>query len=90
MKSPKERIQQFIEEDINPGLASHGGFINVKEFNTEDGILYIIMGGGCQGCAGAKQTMMYAVDQMLKEEFSEIKAIYDVTDHAEGDNPYYA
>ncbi len=90
MKSLQETIQQFIDEDINPGLASHGGFINVKEFSDEDGVLYIIMGGGCQGCAGAKQTMMYAVDQMLKEEFSEIKAIYDVTDHAEGDNPYYA
>ena len=90
MKPLEERIQKFIEEDINPGLASHGGFINVKEFNAEDGILYIVMGGGCQGCAGAKQTMMYAVDQMLKEEFSEIKEIYDVTDHAKGDNPYYA
>ena len=89
MKPLEERIQKFIEEDINPGLASHGGFINVKEFNAEDGILYIVMGGGCQGCAGAKQTMMYAVDQMLKEEFPEIKEIYDVTDHAEGDNPYY-
>ena len=86
----KEKIQEFINENVNPGLAMHGGSLTAREFDAETGVLYVILGGGCQGCAGAKQTMMYAVDQMLKEEFSEIKAIYDVTDHAEGDNPYYA
>ena len=86
----KEEIQNFINENVNPGLAMHGGSLSVHEFESDAGILYVIMGGGCQGCAGAKQTMMYAVDQMLKEEFSEINAIYDVTDHAKGGNPYYA
>ena len=86
----KEKIQKFIEEDINPGLASHGGYLSVEEFDAEAGVLYVTMGGGCQGCSSASQTMMYAVDRMLKEEFSEIQAITDVTDHAEGNNPYYA
>ena len=68
----------------------HGGSLTAREFDIETGILYVILGGGCQGCAGAKQTMMYAVDSMLKEEFSEIKEIQDSTQHNEGANPYYA
>ena len=86
----KETIQEFINENVNPGLAMHGGSLTALEFDTETGILYVILGGGCQGCAGAKQTMMYAVDSMLKEEFSEIKEIQDSTQHNEGANPYYA
>ena len=90
MNSLEEKIQNFIEEDINPGLASHGGFLDVRDFDAETGTLYVKMGGGCQGCAGASQTMLFAIDQLLKEEFSEIQEVVDVTDHAEGDNPYYA
>ena len=86
----KEKIQEYINENINPGLEMHGGSLTAQEFNAETGILYVILGGGCHGCAGAKQTMMYAVDGMLKEEFSEIHSIEDVTPHDEGDNPYYA
>ena len=89
MKLSKEKIQEFIEEEVNPGLASHGGYLNVQEFDDKAGLLYVVMGGGCQGCASAKQTMMHAIDQMLKEEFTEIEAIVDTTDHAGGDNPYY-
>ena len=85
----KELIQNFIKEDINPGLASHGGYLNVQDFNVKEGLLYVVMGGGCQGCASAKQTMMYAIDQMLKDEFAEIQSIIDVTDHTGGSNPYY-
>ncbi len=89
MKLSIEKIQDFIKEDINPGLADHGGFLNIQQFEESTGTLFIIMGGGCQGCASAKETVMYAVDQMLKEEFNEIKSIIDVTDHTNGENPYY-
>ena len=53
----EEKIQDFIEEEINPGLASHGGYLNVQRFDIKEGLLYVVMGGGCQGCASAKQTM---------------------------------
>ena len=85
----KETIQEFINENINPGLEMHGGFLTVQDYDKGLGILYVIMGGGCQGCSGAQQTMMYAVDQMLKEEFSDIKEIQDATQHSAGANPYY-
>jgi len=85
----KEKIQSFIDENINPSLASHGGFLTAQDYDEGLGILYVIMGGGCQGCSAANETLKYSIDLMLKEEFSEIKEIQDTTEHSAGANPYY-
>lgn len=84
----KEKIQEFVEEYINPALAGHGGHLSVEKFGA-DGILHVRFSGGCQGCAASKQTLQGQVGAYLTEEFSEINDIVDVTDHAEGENPYY-
>ena len=85
----KEKLQSFIDENVNPGLAMHGGFLTAQEFDIEQGILYVTLGGGCHGCSSAKQTMMYGVEHILKEEFPGIKFINDITDHAQGQSPFY-
>ena len=48
------------------------------------------MGGGCQGCASSQLTLKMGVERMMKEHVPEIKQILDMTDHASGENPYYA
>ena len=35
----REEIQKVIDEDINPGLAMHGGFISIHDFNEEHKIM---------------------------------------------------
>ena len=47
----KDEIQKVVDEDINPGLAMHGGFISIHDFDEEHKFLRLTMGGGCQGCA---------------------------------------
>jgi Fe/S biogenesis protein NfuA len=85
----RDDIQKTIDEDINPGLAMHGGNISIHEFNESDNSLKIIMGGGCHGCASSKLTMMLGVQRHFKEVFPKIGEIEDVTDHLTGENPYY-
>lgn len=82
-------IQKFIDEDINPALASHGGFITIDSFNEEHKHLYLRLGGGCQGCASSTITLHLQVRNFLMEEFPELKEIEDVTDHSAGTNPYH-
>ena len=82
-------IQKIIEEDINPGLASHGGYIAIHEFDEEHKSLKVTMGGGCQGCASSKISMVLAVERHLREVFPKIGEIEDVTNHSLGENPYY-
>ncbi len=83
----EEDITELIDSTVNPQIASHGGKIEVVK--VEDGILYIKMLGGCQGCSASKYTLQFGVEKQIKAEFPEIKKIVDITDHDEGENPYY-
>ena len=82
-----ERVQQVIDEVINPGIASHGGYVELVDVSDET--LYLRMGGGCQGCAASAATLRMGIERMVREQVPEIQNIIDVTDHTAGANPYY-
>jgi Fe/S biogenesis protein NfuA len=81
------RVKEFIEHHINPGVATHGGSVSLLE--VSDGTVYVELGGGCQGCGMVDVTLKHGIERMLKENFPEIEGVYDTTDHASGDNPYF-
>jgi Fe-S cluster biogenesis protein NfuA len=85
----RDKIQKFIDDDINPALAQHGGFISIDRYDDEHKHLYLRLGGGCQGCAASTITLKLQVRTFLLEEFPDLKEIEDVTDHDAGTNPYY-
>ena len=85
--SPSKSVRRVLDEEINPAIRSHGGFIRLIE--VKDDIAYIQFEGGCQGCAMANVTLRQGVEVMIKEQIREIVAIVDVTDHASGTNPYF-
>src|SRR5215213_1052848 len=80
-------IQAVIDAQINPGVASHGGFVELLD--VKDSRVFVRMGGGCQGCGMASVTLKQGVEVLIKEQFPQIEAVVDTTDHAGGDNPYY-
>ena len=82
-----EKIQQIIDEKINPSVASHGGHISL--IDVKDNKVYVRFGGGCQGCGMVDVTLKQGVEVLIKEAVPEIEEILDVTEHASGDNPYY-
>ena len=82
-----ERVQRVIDEVINPGIAAHGGFVELVD--VSDDTLYLRMGGGCQGCAASAATLRMGIERMVREQVPEIQDIIDVTDHTAGANPYY-
>jgi Fe/S biogenesis protein NfuA len=47
-------------------------------------------GGGCQGCGMVDVTLKDGVMAQLTQHIPEITEVLDVTDHASGENPYYA
>ena len=85
----RDAIQKFVDEDINPALEAHGGYLLVHDFDDESKSLKVEMGGGCQGCASARATLRHQIETFLKEEFPELGKIEDITDHDAGANPYY-
>jgi len=88
MDEAAKAIEELLEKQINPALASHGGF--VKLIKIEDRDVYVEMGGGCQGCASARATMRYGVEGAIRKVAPQVRNIIDATDHASGTNPYYA
>ena len=81
-----QMIIDFLNQQVNPQVASHGGRISLLKY--EKGILYLKMEGGCQGCGMAQITLREGVETALKENFFFVKEVVDATDHTQGLNPY--
>jgi Fe/S biogenesis protein NfuA len=83
----EKKILFTILTEINPGLASHGGFVELLEI-TENNEVVLNFGGGCQGCSSVKITLKNGVEAQLKGLYPEITAILDSTDHTNKENAY--
>jgi Fe/S biogenesis protein NfuA len=82
-----QRVQQVLDQQINPSLASHGGQATLVAI--EESTAYLRLGGGCVGCGMATVTLSQGIEVAIKEAVPEIEHVVDVTDHASGTNPYY-
>lgn len=83
----KQKVEEILNSMINPAIAAHGGQIELIDVKHND--VFIRMSGGCQGCASSKATLKQGVERTLRQEIPDLGGIYDVTDHAAGDNPFY-
>lgn len=83
-----ERINYYLQTEINPGLASHGGQVTLIDV-VEENIAVLQFGGGCQGCGQADVTLKEGIEKTLLERIPELKGVRDVTDHTNRENAYY-
>jgi len=83
----RERVQRVFDEEINPSLSSHGGHVAIADVKGTS--VYLIMQGGCQGCASADITLKGGIERAIRRNVPEVTDIFDVTDHAAGLDPYY-
>ena len=83
-----ERINYYLQTEINPGLASHGGQVSLVDV-VEEGIAVLQFGGGCQGCGQADVTLKEGIEKTLLARIPELKGVRDVTDHTNRENAYY-
>jgi len=81
------QVVTVLEEQVNPSIASHGGRADLVA--VEGSAVYLRLSGGCQGCGMAKATLSQGIEVILREAIPEVTEIVDVTDHADGTNPYY-
>ena len=80
-------IQKAIDEEVNPGVAGHGGLITLQ--HIKGNTITIQMGGGCQGCSAADLTLKQGIHGSFRKHVPQVGAIFDETDHAAGLNPYF-
>jgi Fe/S biogenesis protein NfuA len=81
-------VQKIIDQQLNPAIAGHGGYVELLEVKGETA--YIEMGGGCRGCAISQMTLKQGIERAILDNVPAIKKVVDTTDHDGGTNPYYA
>ena len=86
--SIEERINYVLYAEINPGLAAHGGNVQLLEL-TEENVAVLEFGGGCQGCSVVDVTLRDGVEKTLKDRIPELAGVRDKTDHSVRENAYF-
>ena len=84
----EDKVNYILWNDINPGLAAHGGEVSLIEVD-DDNIAVLKFGGGCQGCSMLDVTLRDGVQKTLMEKLPELKDVRDITDHSDSSNAYY-
>jgi Fe/S biogenesis protein NfuA len=84
----EDRINYVLYNEINPGLASHGGQVTLIEV-IEGNTAVLQFGGGCQGCSAVDITLKQGVERTLLAQIPELVAIKDSTDHSVREHAYY-
>lgn len=83
----RQKVQELFDNEINPAIAMHGGFVDLVD--VKGNIVYLRMGGGCQGCGMANVTLRQGIEHAIREFVPGVGEILDVTDHMAGMKPYY-
>jgi len=84
-----ERVHYFLQAEVNPQLAGHGGECTLVEI-TDDGYAVLQFGGGCNGCSQIDVTVKSGIETQLIEMMGdEIKGVKDATEHERGEHSYY-
>lgn len=83
-----ERVNWILTSEINPSVASHGGHVSLVEVTDEKDVV-LEFGGGCHGCSMVSVTLKDGVEKTLRSRLPDLRSVRDVTDHAQGANPYY-
>ncbi len=84
----REKVKALFDAEINPAIAMHGGFVDLIDVKGNN--VYLRLGGGCQGCGAADITLKQGIERAIRRVAPEVGEVLDTTDHAAGNNPYYA
>lgn len=83
------QVRDVLDQVINPSIAAHGGRADLVAFDADNGVAYLRLSGGCQGCAMSRMTLTQGIEVALRDEVPSVTRVVDVTDHTGGENPYY-
>lgn len=71
----EEKIKEIIDA-LRPYLINDGG--NIEFVKYEDNIVYIKMLGACADCSMLDFTLKDGIEQSIKEEIPEVKAVVNI------------
>ena len=85
----QKEIEILLETKINPQVAKHGGNLEFRVWDADNGILYLFLKGACSGCSMSSETLKMGVENMIKHYFPEVKLVEGIDDPNSDVDPYY-
>ena len=72
-----DRIEQTLDS-LRPYISSHRGTVEVVDFDDDDGVLTLRLGGTCHGYAASTITLRQGIETRLREFVPEVKVVQAV------------
>jgi len=69
----KDKVEEVLSK-VRPALQADGGGIELVDV-SEDGIVKVRLQGSCAGCPMSQMTLKNFVEDMLKKNIPEVKAV---------------
>lgn len=69
-----DRIERTLDT-LRPYIASHRGSVEVVDFDEQDGLLTLRLGGTCHGCAASTLTLKHGIEARLREMVPEVRQV---------------
>jgi Fe-S cluster biogenesis protein NfuA len=69
-----DRIERTLDT-LRPYIASHRGQVEVVDFDEQDGVLLVRLGGSCHGCAASTVTLKQGIELRLRDAVPEVKHV---------------
>jgi Fe-S cluster biogenesis protein NfuA len=69
-----DRIEQTLDT-LRPYIASHRGQVEVVDFDEQDGVLLVRLGGTCHGCAASTLTLKQGIELRLRDAVPEVRHV---------------
>ncbi|MGH9336607.1 MAG: NifU family protein, partial [Vicinamibacteria bacterium] len=66
----KKKVQSILDQEINPAVAAHGGWVELIDVKKNE--VFIRMGGGCVGCGMADVTLKQGVERTIRQQIPEV------------------
>ena len=82
------QVEDLLADEIAPALFSHGGSVQLMNYDEDSKNVHVKLTGSCAGCAASVFTVKLMMERILKERLPD--AVESVT-HEEGEvvNPFY-
>lgn len=74
-----DKINAVVESEIRPALQSHGGDVEIVDFDESTGQVSARLQGACGTCPFAQETLRMQVEGVLKRHITEVKSVVRVS-----------
>jgi len=81
MELNTENLEKVIDEEINPSLAMHSGFVQLAAL--EDNRIILSFHAGCAGCPSSRGNTLFQIQSYLREYFGIPEIIVENAEFAE-------